>query len=374
MYLLAFPKIHIQDFHVQTLLDDKYEDAVLSVKVELSQPTKVELKLLDDQHKVVATSTNDQNGTVSNFEIKVSNPKKWTAETPYLYHLSISIEGSNVAQRVGFRKTEIKNGLLLVNGRRIVFRGANRHEHHPEYGRAVPFWFLKRDLLLMKQNNINAIRTCHQPSDPRLYDLADELGLWIIDEADVECHGFAPIDEENLPEKYRHLSDRERQVIVYGTASRWTTDNPDWKEAYVDRAKKLVTRDKNHPCVILWSLGNEAFYGRNIQSMYDWIKSYDQTRPVHYEGDWDAKTVDIYSRMYPSVDFIIDFATKEKEWEKPLILCEFVHAMGNGPGAIKSYIDAFYKCPRLQGGFVWEWANHVRRPSSGTLRSVANFL
>ncbi|KAH8812459.1 glycosyl hydrolases family 2, TIM barrel domain-containing protein [Xylogone sp. PMI_703] len=356
--LLAFPKIHIKDFHIQTLLDDKYEDAVVSIKVDLSSPSTVTVKLLDAQRNVISTEKATSNGYTSKFEIKVSNPHKWTAETPYLYSLAISIEGSSVSQKIGFRKTEIKDGLFLVNGKRIVFRGVNRHEHHPVYGRAVPFEFLKRDLLLMKTHNINAIRTCHQPSDPRLYDLADELGLWIIDEADLECHGFAPIDEATLDEKRKNVSDHERQAIVYGTASRWTTDNPDWEEAYVDRAKQLVSRDKNHPSVIMWSLGNEAFYGRNFQSMYDWIKSYDPTRSIHYEGDWDAKTVDVFSRMYASVDFIIDFATKEKTWEKPLILCEFVHAMGNGPGAIKSYIDAFYKYPRLQGGFAWEWANH----------------
>ncbi|RFU29341.1 hypothetical protein B7463_g7015, partial [Scytalidium lignicola] len=356
--LLAFPKIHIKDYHIQTLLDDNYEDAVLSVGVDLSAPTIVKLTLLDAQHKIVATSTSPANGNISRCEMKIANPHKWTAETPYLYNLAISIDGSSVAQRVGFRKTEIKDGLFLVNGKRIVFHGVNRHEHHPLHGRAVPFEFLKRDLLLMKTHNINAIRTCHQPSDPRLYDLADELGLWIIDEADLECHGFAPIDEESLDAKHKSLSDGEKQIIVYGTASRWTTDNPDWKNAYVDRARQLVSRDKNHPCVIMWSLGNEAFYGRNIESMYDWIKAYDPTRSIHYEGDWDAKTVDVYSRMYPSVDFIIDFATKEKTWDKPLILCEFMHAMGNGPGAIKSYIDAFYKYPRLQGGFAWEWANH----------------
>lgn len=272
-------------------------------------------------------------------QIPVKNPHKWTAETPYLYHLILSFgDGHVISQRVGFRTSEIKDGNLKVNGMPIIIRGVNRHEHHPTGGRAVPYEFMRNDLLLMKSHNINAIRTCHQINDPRLYDVADELGLWVLDEADLECHGMSEL---------------------WGDAASWTSDNPDWKESYVDRAMQLVMRDKNHPCVIIWSLGNEAFYGRNHQSMYDWIKSYDQTRPVHYEPDYNAQTVDIYSRMYSSVDDIVNFATGDASWEKPLILCEYVHAMGNGPGGIKEYVDAFYKYPRLQGGFVWEWANHV---------------
>jgi beta-galactosidase len=198
---------------------------------------------------------------------------------------------------------------------------------------------MRNDLLLMKTHNINAIRTSHQINDPRLYDVADELGLYILDEADLECHGMGELGSND--------------------PASWTSDNPDWRDAYVDRAKQLVIRDKNHPCVIIWSLGNEAFYGRNHQSMYDWIKSYDDTRPVHYEPDWQARTVDLYSKMYASVEDIINFATSEKHWDKPLILCEYAHAMGNGPGAVREYVEAFYKYPRLQGGFIWEWANHV---------------
>jgi beta-galactosidase len=300
------------------------------------------MKLLDgDLKSVTIASQSPLPGSLSmHVQMFVANPHKWTAEDPYLYHLVLSIGKDQViVQRVGFRTSEIKDGLLKVNGKPIVFRGVNRHEHHPKYGRAVPYDFMRKDLLQMKTHNINAIRTCHQINDPRLYDVADELGLWIINEADLECHGM--------------------DTLGRGDPQWWTSDNPEWKEAYVDRARQMVMRDKNHACVILWSLGNEAFYGCNHVSMYDWVKSYDTTRPVHYEGDRDAKTVDLYSRMYPPVDEIIQFAIKEDTWEKPLILCEFVHAMGNGPGNIKEYIDAFYKYPRLQGGFVWEWCNHV---------------
>jgi beta-galactosidase len=171
------------------------------------------------------------------------------------------------------------------------------------------------------------------------------VGLWILDEADLECHGFGAVE---------------------GDAASYTSDNPAWKEQYVDRARQMVARDKNHACVILWSLGNESFYGRNHQAMYDTIKAMDDTRLVHYEGDWNAQTADIYSRMYPDIDYVESVA-KERDWKKPLVLCEFLHSMGNSEGNAKEYIDLFYKHPRLMGGFVWEWANHASTPNKAPL-------
>lgn len=357
VYLHAFPTSHIQDFHVQTLLDDAYEHANLTVQVDIEGDGEIQLKLTDHSGSIVIESSRNVTTGRTSLKEAVQSPYKWTAETPYLYKLLLTFNGRTIAQNVGFRRIEILNGIYKINGNRIVFRGANRHEHHPIHGRAVPFEFMKNDLLLMKAHNINAIRTCHQPSDPRLYALADELGLYVMDEADVECHGFASIDEMALPPEHKDKSFEEKKAIVYGGAARFTSDNPDWKDQYVDRARQLVMRDKNHPCVVMWSLGNEAFYGRNFQSMYDEIKSIDSSRPIHYEGDFEAHTVDLYSQMYPQVDAIIRFA-QQPNFTKPLVLCEFVHAMGNGPGAIKEYIDAFYQYPRLQGGWVWEWANH----------------
>ncbi|KAK5077449.1 hypothetical protein LTR70_009715 [Exophiala xenobiotica] len=357
VYLHAFPKSHIKDFHVQTLVDDDYRDADLKVDVVVCGGCQVEIKLLDAEGKEVFKLLQSANDDRITFMHNIQNPLKWTAETPNLYELILTFNSKVIIQHVGFRRIEIKSGVYVVNGKRIVFRGANRHEHHPLHGRAVPYEFMRQDLLLMKTHNINAIRTCHQPSDPRLYALADKLGLWVMDEADVECHGFASIDEMALPEQHRNKSFEEKKVMVYGGAARFTSDDLKWEEQYVDRARQLVMRDKNHPCVVMWSLGNEAFYGRNFQSMYDAIKSIDQSRPVHYEGDFEARTADLFSQMYPKVEDIIKFA-QEPDFEKPLVLCEFVHAMGNGPGAIKEYVDAFYKYPRLQGGWVWEWANH----------------
>ncbi|KAG7130368.1 Evolved beta-galactosidase subunit alpha like protein [Verticillium longisporum] len=344
VYLHAFERFSPHDIHIQTLLDDDYKNAVLKVGLTTSEFTFVSLRLLDADGEPVFGETHHgatqaQGTTDLTFELPVKNPHKWTAETPYLYTLLLGFPGCVIPQRVGFRRTELIDGVFCVNGEPIKLRGVNRHEHHPDSGRAVPYEFLKRDLLQMKEYNINAIRTSHYINDPRLYDLADQLGLWILNEADLECHGFASVG---------------------GDASKFTSDNPDWKEAYVDRARQMVLRDKNHACVIIWSLGNEAFYGRNHQAMYDFIKSVDTTRLVHYEADYGARTVDIYSRMYSSVESVIN-AARDKDWEKPLVLCEYIHAMGNGPGAIREYVEAFYRYPRLMGGFVWEWANHGLR-------------
>ncbi|KAF1920208.1 intracellular beta-galactosidase BgaD [Ampelomyces quisqualis] len=358
--LVGFPKeSRIDNVFAQTILDSSYTDADLKVTVTSVGSGKVAVKLLDSQKQTVATSGTDisDNGT-TDLSISVKNPLKWTAESPNLYHLIVSLGNEQfITQRIGFRQAEMKDGLFKVNGKRIVFRGVNRHEHHPKFGRAVPLEFLKKDLLTMKRHNINAIRTSHQLNDPRLYDLADEMGFWVMDEADLECHGFETVADKALTPSEQKMPFRERQLLTRSKAAEWTTDNPDWTKAYVDRADHLVKRDQLHPSIISWSLGNEAFFGRNFKAMYDHIKAYDDSRPIHYEADIYATTMDMYSRMYPPISEIIEFG-EDKTKTKPLVLCEFIHAMGNGPGNIKEYMDAFYKYPTLQGGFAWEWANH----------------
>lgn len=360
VHLLGFPsESRVENLFVQTKLDNQYVNADLKVRIDITGSGKLQVDLWDpSKSKVITTETRAVSQGRAEFSLPIQNPSKWTAETPILYYLIISLNDTSfVAHRVGFRQVEVKDGLIKVNGRRIILKGANRHEHHPRLGRAVPFEFMKRDLILMKTHNVNAIRTCHQPSDVRLYDLADELGFWVMDEADLECHGFESICDAALSPADRSLPFRERQLLTRTDAAKWTTDNPAWEQAYVDRAKQLVYRDQLHPSVIIWSLGNEAFFGRNFKSMYNWIKSYDDSRPIHYEADIYAETMDMYSTMYPPIETIIEFA-KDESKTKPLVLCEFIHAMGNGPGNIKEYIDAFYEHPKLQGGFVWEWANH----------------
>jgi beta-galactosidase len=360
VFLVGFSsEARIENVFAQTLLDSSYTDAELKIRVSTTGAGKISVKLLDAEKKTIASEEADAStGSSTNFSIPVKDPLKWTAESPNLYHLVVSLDSvQHVAHRVGFRQVEMKDGLIKVNGKRVVFRGVNRHEHHPQFGRTIPLDFLKRDLLTMKQYNINAIRTSHQLNDPRLYDLADEMGFWVIDEADLECHGFECIADAALSRKERELPFRERQLLTRAKAAEWTTNNPDWTQAYVDRAEHLVKRDQLHPSIIIWSLGNEAFFGQNFKAMYDHIKAYDDSRPIHYEADIYAETMDMYSRMYPPIDEIVNFG-EDTTKTKPLVLCEFIHAMGNGPGNIKEYIDAFYKYPTLQGGFAWEWANH----------------
>ncbi|ETS85923.1 hypothetical protein PFICI_03948 [Pestalotiopsis fici W106-1] len=372
VHLIAFPgPARIEDFFVRTDLDDNYLDARLQVKVTTSGLT---------DHKIVVTILNGHNEvgnaeqkveadtTMINLEVPVKEPKKWTAETPNLYRLKLSLvsaeskEIQTIEQNVGFRKVEIKKGLITVNGKPILLRGTNRHEHHPVFGRAVPLDFIREDLLLMKRHNINALRASHYPSHPRLYDLADELGLWVMDEADLECHGFydAVARPQVIPEEMDY---EERKTLTFPQAAKFTSDNPEWRDAYVDRMQQVIQRDKNHPSIIIWSLGNEAFYGCNHVAMYEYAKSVDPERPVHYEGDVNAASADMYSYMYPNMERLTKWVEKagvkeDGSFDKPVVLCEYAHAMGNGPGWLEDYQDMFRKYPRLQGGFIWEWANH----------------
>ncbi|MBE3561856.1 MAG: DUF4981 domain-containing protein, partial [Ktedonobacteraceae bacterium] len=358
VYLLAVPPIHMDDFFVQTTLDDQYRDALLQVRASIGQSkgerqTKclLTLKLFDTLKQPLPgaetttsfIATPEETNTVE-LALPVSNPQKWSAESPALYHLLLILRDEKgellqvIPQRVGFRSIELKNGNLLVNGVPIMFKGVNRHEHHPDFGRTVPLSWMREEVLLMKQHNINAVRTSHYPDDPRFYDLCDEYGLYVIDEADLECHGFCLTLE---PQK-------------------WSSDNPAWEAAYLDRAERMVQRDKNHPSIILWSLGNESFYGRNHAAMYHWIKTYDPTRLVHYEGDHEAQTADVYSKMYASLETLEKFV-KKPDLDRPLLLCEYAHAMGNGPGGLLEYWETFYRYKCLQGGFVWEWRDHGLR-------------
>ncbi|KAK3616784.1 hypothetical protein LTR22_026952 [Elasticomyces elasticus] len=349
VFLLGFPKAtHCQDFSVQTIFDDAYENAKLEVQVEVEGKGTVSLKLYDaDLKQVVEDTCTAGNADALKFSVPVSSPHKWTAETPYLYYLTLSLgDDQVVTHRVGFRQVELKDGLIKVNGKRIVIKGANRHEHRPVHGRTVSYEFMKQDLLLMKTHNINAIRSCHQPSDPRLYDLADEMGFWVMTIADA---ALSPAE--------RDMPFFKRQQLTKKSAALWTSDSPEWHEAYVGRAVQHVYCDKLYPSVIMWSLCNEAFYGRNHVAMADWIRSYDPTRLIHYEPDLDAEVMDMHSRMYPYMETIVSFA-EDASKTKPLVLCEFVHAMRTGPGNIKEYMDAFYKYPALQGGWIWGWANH----------------
>ncbi|KAK3694451.1 glycoside hydrolase family 2 protein [Podospora appendiculata] len=374
VHLISLPShSRIEDWFLRGDLDSEYQSGTLNATIDIKTASTVTVNVavreLPENGGASISSAEGQISTDGKLElsIPVSNPKKWTVETPYLYIVEISLSPSAstpglIRQKVGFRKVELKNGLICVNGTAIRLRGVNRHDHHPRFGRAVPLDFIRKDLVLMKTHNINALRCSHYPSHPGLFGLADELGLWLIDEADLECHGFydAVARPQDIAEEVDY---EERKKLTFPQAARYTSDNPSWKAAYLDRMVQMVQRDKNHTSIIIWSLGNEAFYGENHKAMYEYSKEADPGRLVHYEGDVHAESTDMYSYMYPAVDRLITLAKTEGvnedgTFEKPVILCEYAHAMGNGPGWLEDYEEAFRTYPRLQGGFIWEWANH----------------
>jgi beta-galactosidase len=371
VHLIAFPdRARIDDLFVKTLLDENYESAELNINLDLAlmDDSLISFELKDSEGNIVHKDERIEvpaKTTRYDHSIKVDNPHKWTAETPYLYQLETSLvsghRGSNptqtIRQRVGFRAVELRNGNICVNGKRILFQGSNRHDNHPRLGRAISLDWVRRDLLQMKAHNINAVRCSHYPSHPSLPGLCDELGLWVIDEADLECHGFDAAAAVNL--NLEGLSYGEKVARTSKDAASYTSDNPDWESAYLDRMHQLVERDKNHPSVIIWSLGNEAFYGRNHAAMSKWAKQRDPGRLIHYEPDGQAHTTDMISHMYTSpADLKREAEAEGDKFTKPIILCEYAHAMGNGPGLLQTYQDLFRNHRRLQGGFIWEWANH----------------
>ncbi|HIX00767.1 MAG TPA: hypothetical protein H9871_11580, partial [Candidatus Nesterenkonia stercoripullorum] len=283
----------------------------------------------------------------------------WSPETPRLYAFTIQSAGETVTLRTGFRRVEIRGDRFLVNGRAVTFSGMNRHETHPDRGRVFDADDARADLAMMKRHNVNAVRTSHYPPHPKLLDLADELGLWVMLECDLETHGFE--------------------------AHGWI-DNPSddlrWRHAYLDRIQRTVERDKNHPSVVIWSLGNESGTGQNLAEMSAWVRRRDPGRAVHYEGDYTGQFTDLYSRMYapvPEVESIgrdddptallgCSTADSVRVRSKPFILCEYAHAMGNGPGALDDYRELADRYDRLHGGFIWEWRDHGIRTvaSDGT--------
>lgn len=326
--LLSLPSDSIVDFDaVATLSEDlSLGELRTSVKTQGARGI-VEIKLYRPDGTLLEESsfpsTESKTVPVSGDDLKL-----WSAENPVLYTLLVSFNGRTIPQRIGFRRVERKGANFLVNGRPIILYGMNRHEHHHLYGRAVPYESMRADLILMKKHNINALRCSHQPNDPRLYDVCDELGLYVIAEADLEAHGFDPVERSNIPNQHL-MSDREIQETSYKMATKWTSDNPEWKEAYLDRAVQLVQRFKNYSCIIFWSLGNEAFYGQNHASMYKWIKEADPTRLVHYEGDREAISADMYSTMYWTVDRLKQHVIDKPD--KAMIQCEYAHASKSNP-------------------------------------------
>ncbi|MET7388142.1 glycoside hydrolase family 2 TIM barrel-domain containing protein [Streptomyces sp. NPDC005529] len=340
--LLARPVGGIEDVWLRTGFDDGHGRIEAEITADASAfPVTLRIPELDIEHVWTAP------GAIAPLDVPDARP--WSAEEPRLYDATVSTAAETITLRVGFRTVEIRGDLFLVNGRRVVFHGVNRHEAHPERGRVFDEAHAREDLARMKRFNVNAIRTSHYPPHPRLLDLADELGFWVVLECDLETHGFEQVGWAGNP-----------------------SDDPAWREVYLDRIRRTVERDKNHPGIVIWSLGNEAGTGGNLAAMSAWVHARDAGRPVHYEGDYTGEYTDIYSRMYASVPETEQIgadgarspllnctpAQSARQRAKPFLLCEYAHAMGNGPGAFDQYEALVRQYPRLHGGFVWEWRDH----------------
>jgi beta-galactosidase len=373
--LLMLPKVLISDYSVRTELDDKYENAHLKISAYVKNfgeqtinAHQVVFTLYDASKTVTVAPVSQTIESLESFrekavrlDIPVPNPAKWSAEIPTLYTLTIQLMNADgkvlvaANQKVGFRSVKIKGGQLLVNGKAVTIKGVNRHEFDPLTGRVISRESMLRDILLMKQNNINAVRTSHYPNSSEWYDLCDQYGLYVMDEANIESHALW-----------------QQNIIL--------ADKPEWKAAFIARGAAMVERDKNHPSVIIWSLGNESGMGSNFTAMADYMRLADPTRPIHYEGRKDYKpttlsSFDIISVMYPSTKDMIDLVKQDKT--RPLIICEYAHGMGNSIGNLKDYWDVIEKYPTMQGGFIWDWVDQglqLKRPDGSTYWDYFNYL
>lgn len=352
VFLHARPKTYIADFFARAGLENNYKDGNLDLEVLLSSKLNdgseylVEASLYDNNQKIfneqLNTRLNDNKSLVL-FSKKFPGIKKWTAETPYLYTLVITLKDKSgnvkesVSSKIGFRKVEIVDSRLLVNGVAIRIKGTNMHEHNEITGHVIDEATILKDILVMKSFNINAVRTSHYPQLELWYEMCDRYGLYLVDEADIESHGIG----------------YDKDITL--------ADKPEWTAAHLDRIYRMVERDKNHPSIIIWSMGNEAGDGNNFLKGYKWIKGRDITRPVQYERaekstNTTERHTDIWCPMYASIEYIEAYA-KDKKNDRPLIMCEYAHAMGNSTGNLQDYWDVIEKYPKLQGAFVWDWVD-----------------
>lgn len=336
VYLLYRNPSHVKDLEIQTDLQ------CLSVKLQTAGETEGYVARLYDGEELAG----EQVFEGKQVKFVLENPRLWTAETPDLYTLIISGQEEVISRKVGFRQVKISHkGELLINGTPVKLKGVNHHDTHPDKGYVMDEADMRKDLYLMKKLNINCVRTSHYPPAARFLEICDEVGMYVVDEADLECHGLVTKDT----------------MWEYGVFNpEWPTDHPDWKEAMMERAERMVERDKNFPSVIIWSMGNEAGYGQHFEDMCLWTKQRDGSRPVHYERANMADNppcIDIESGMYYPLHMVKEEG--EKDSNRPFFLCEYAHAMGNGPGGLGDYWDLFEQYPRLIGGCIWEWADHV---------------
>lgn len=333
--LINEEKNAVLDLRVNGTLDDSYKNGFFTAGITMKQAgTNLGWKL-SYKGKTVLEGELVSEGKDICIEAEIPEVHTWTAETPELYEFTVMTENQEVTVRCGFRKIEIKDKNFRVNNQVILLNGVNHHDYNPREGRRVTREQMESDIRLMKQYNINAVRCSHYPANEYFYDLCDEYGLYVINEADLECHGFEWVENYT-----------------------WITDDETWKDAYVDRSVRMVKRDRNHPSIIMWSMGNESAFGCNFRSAAEAIRELDDTRLVHYEGDFEAEVTDVYSTMYTRLKGLREIAEYQIKGDKPHVMCEYGHAMGNGPGGLKAYQDMYRKYKRLQGGFLWEWYDH----------------
>lgn len=346
VYMLARPKGHMRDYEIRTEIADDFRSAALIFDVEAINPEDITITVTDPDGKDVGSVSPNSDGHA---ELTVDRPILWSAETPELYDVIIDCGNECIPDHIGIRRSCIENGLYKFNNRLVKLKGVNRHDSNPYTGYVVSIENMMEDLELMKRHNINAIRTSHYPNDPRFLELCDRYGFYVIDEADIECHGFIYTD-------WSYVAKHE-----------------DWYETVKDRVERLIERDKNRPCVISWSMGNESGYGPNFEKVIAWAKERDTSgRFIHYEGEADYGKMcrsshlenpingsDVFSRMYASPEYCKGFCSENHRDSRPYMLCEYSHAMGNGPGDLKDYWDVIYSEPRFIGAFVWEWCDHA---------------
>lgn len=352
VYLYVLPETHIGDYRVDALLDGTYQDGTLDVEVDVAGDaagSSVQIALYGPKGREILNSgaLPAAGGKVS-YKAAVETPWQWSAEHPYLYTAVVTLccgEAEHIVScRCGFRTFELKDGIMLINGKRIIFKGTNRHEFGAEFGRAITREAMVADVISMKKNNINAVRTSHYPNHPYWYDLCDEYGLYVIDENNLETHGTWTY---GVPED-------QQPLVLPGS-------NPDWTAAVVDRVSDMYYRDRNHPSILIWSLGNESYCGENFRAMAKFLRDHDHTRLVHYEGEGHCPgyedVTDMISTMYTPVEEWVKL--DQNEAKKPAILCEYSHAMGNSCGSLVKYTKAFETYPRLQGGFIWDYVDQA---------------
>ena len=336
-YLYARDKKRIADVRVTPDLENEYKDGVLNIDLTLTASAPVTLSLKDAEGNEVATGTANKSGRT---QLKVADVKKWSAETPYLYTLTATMQGNSeaVPVNVGFRKIEMVKDQVLVNGKPVLFKGVNRHELDPDGGYVVSPERMLQDVETMKKLNVNAVRTCHYPDDPLWYDLCDKYGLYMVAEANLESHGM-------------------------GYGDKTLAKNKQYAKAHMERNQRNVEQNFNHPAVIFWSLGNEAGYGPNFEAAYKWVKNEDPSRPVQYEQAHTTGLTDVFCPMYADYNTMEKWGEKglKGEVNKPLIQCEYAHAMGNSVGGFKEYWDLIRKYPNLQGGFIWDFVDQAIR-------------